>query len=93
MYGCAATFAGVWAIAWEPTSKGPATGSNDTEGTINDAEREGHGLLFVDTSHSGGVGRRPGGSTLRTRRSTVSLVGISPTQVRLKDFYIDGPIR
>jgi len=80
VYGCVATFAGVWVIAWEPNSNEPATGSNDAEGAISDAE--GHSLLIVDGTPTFGVGRRPGGvPTLRTRRSTVSLVGISPAQV------------
>ena len=68
MYGCAATFVGVWVIAWEATSKEP-----DVESAVSDAEREGHSLLGTPTV---GVGRRPGGvPTLRTR---VSLVGLSP---------------
>ncbi|KAH9071674.1 DUF803-domain-containing protein [Lactarius deliciosus] len=71
MYGCAATFAGVWVIAWEPASNEPTPGSNDAEAAISDGE--GHNLLVVD-----GVGRRQ--ATIRTRRSTVSLVGISPAQ-------------
>ncbi|KAH9062200.1 DUF803-domain-containing protein [Lactarius vividus] len=77
MYGCAATFAGVWVIAWEPASNEPNPGSNDVEGAISDGE-EGHNLLVVDGTPTVGVGRRQG--TLRTRRSTVSLVGISPAQ-------------
>ncbi|KAI9467255.1 DUF803-domain-containing protein [Lactarius psammicola] len=81
LYGCAATFAGVWVIAWEPTSNEPATGSNDAEGAFSNAEGEGHGLLVVDGTPTVGVGRRPGSvPTLRTRRSTVSIVGISPAQ-------------
>ena len=77
MYGCVATFAGVWVIAWEPTSN-----ETDAEAATNDADGEGHGLLAVDGTPTVGVGRRPGGvAALRTRRSTVSLVGISPTQV------------
>jgi hypothetical protein len=74
MYGCAATFAGVWVIAWEATSNEP-----DAEGATSDAEGEGHSLLSVDGTPTVGVGRRPGGvPNLRTRRSRVSLVGISP---------------
>ncbi|KAI9447785.1 DUF803-domain-containing protein [Lactarius indigo] len=80
MYGCAATFAGVWVIAWEPASN-EHPGSNDAERAISDGEGEGHNLLVVDGAPTAGVGRRPGGGpTLRTRRSTVSLVGISPAQ-------------
>ncbi|KAH9048991.1 DUF803-domain-containing protein [Lactarius hengduanensis] len=80
MYGCAATFAGVWVIAWEPASNEPTPGSNDVEGAISGGEGDGHNLLLVDGTPTAGVGRRQAGATLRTRRSTVSLVGISPAQ-------------
>ncbi|KAI0306940.1 magnesium transporter NIPA-domain-containing protein [Multifurca ochricompacta] len=81
MYGCAATFAGVWTIAWVPTPSEPALGSNDADGAISDAEGEGHGLLVTDGAPTSGVGRKPGGvPVLRSRRSTLSLVGISPAQ-------------
>ena len=76
MYGCAATFAGVWVIAWEPTSN-----ETDAEGATGDADGEGHSLLAVDGTPTLGVGRRLGVSASRSRRSTVSLVGISPAQV------------
>ena len=76
MYGCAATFAGVWVIAWEPTSNEP-----DAEGAAGDADGEGHDLLVVDGTPTVGGGRRRSVSALRSRRSTVSLVGISPAQV------------
>ena len=82
MYGCAATFAGVWVIAWEANSNEP-----DAEEATSDAEGEGHSLLAVD-SPTARVGRRPGSvPTLRARRSRVSLVGISPAQVWLENFY------
>lgn len=76
MYGCAATFAGVWVIASEPTSDEP-----DVEGSISDVDGEGHSLLAVDGTPTIGVRRTGGVATLRTRRSTVSLVGLSPAQV------------
>lgn len=78
MYGCAATFAGVWVIASEPTSNEP-----DVEGSTSDVDGEGHSLHGTPTV---GVRRIGGVAALRTRRSTVSLVGISPAQVLL-DFY------
>jgi len=76
LYGCAATFAGVCVIAWEPIS-----GEPDAEEATSDADGEGHGLLSVNSTPTIGVGRRPNSvAALRTRRSTVSLVGISSAQ-------------
>jgi len=72
MYGCAATFAGVWVIAWEVTSN-----EFDAEGATSNTEGEGHSLLAVDGTPTVGVGRRLG---VPRRRSRVSLVGISPAQ-------------
>jgi hypothetical protein len=87
MYGCTATFAGVWIIAWVPTSKGPSTGPDDPSGAINDFETEGHRLLVPDDVPAGG--RKPGNiPVLKSRRSTVSLVGISPAQVQSGTLYI-----
>jgi len=80
MYGCAATFAGVWIIAWEPTSREPSMRTNGTDRTISDVETEGPGL-FVADGVPAVLGRKPGNvPDLRSRRSTVSLVGISPAQ-------------
>ncbi|KAI0248708.1 magnesium transporter NIPA-domain-containing protein [Lactifluus subvellereus] len=73
VYGCAATFAGVWIIAWEPTSR-----DLSMDKTIGDVEP---GLLVADGVAAVGVGRKPGNvPVLRSRRSTLSLVGISPAQ-------------
>ena len=85
MYGCAATFAGVWIIAWVPTPNKPSTGPN---GASNDTETDGYGLFVPDCTHpGGGVSRKPGNvPVLKSRRSTVSLVGISPAQVRAHFF-------
>jgi hypothetical protein len=85
MYGCAATFAGVWIIAWAPTPNGTSTGSN---GASNDAETDGY-RPFVPDCSGGGLSRKPGNvHVLESRRSTVSLVGISPAQVRLGTLFI-----
>ena len=86
MYGCAATFAGVWIIAWAPTPNEPSTGSN---GASNESETDGY-RLFVPDCPGGGLSRKPGNvPVLESRRSTVSLVGISPAQVRLwHTFYL-----
>lgn len=91
MYGCAATFAGVWIIAWVPTPSAPTTGPN---GASNDTETDGCGLFIPDGAHpGGGVSRKPGNVTIsESRRSTVSLVGISPAQVRPHTVYLKEPI-
>jgi magnesium transporter len=82
MYGCAATFAGVWIIAWVPTPNEPSTGPDDLGGAISDTEMEDHGLLVPDDVPAGGVSRKRGNTpVLESRRSTVSLMGISPAQV------------
>jgi len=82
MYGCTATFVGVWIIAWVPTSNGPSMGPDDPRGAINDTETEDHGLS-VPGDVPAGVSRKPGKiPVLESRRSTVSLVGISPAQVQ-----------
>jgi hypothetical protein len=82
MYGCAATFTGVWIIAWVPTPNEPCTGPDDLGGAISDTEIEGHGLLVPDDVPVGGVNRKRGITpVLEPRRSTVSLMGISPAQV------------
>ena len=80
MYGCAATFAGVWIIAWVPTSEEPSTGPDDQFGATRDTETMAHDVFIADGVSAGGsVGRRP---VLRPRQSTVSLVGISTAQVQ-----------
>lgn len=40
MYGCVATFTGVWIIAWVPTSEEPSTGPDDRVGAIDDTETD-----------------------------------------------------
>ena len=83
IYGCAATFAGVWIIAW-PASEEPSTGPNDQVGATSDVETMAHDVFVRDGVSVGGVvGRKPGNvPLLRSRQSTVSLVGISPAQVQ-----------
>ncbi len=86
MYGCAATFVGVWIIAWVPAPEEPSTRPDDRVGAINDAEA--HDVFVPDGVSVGGiVGRKPSDvPVLRSRQSTVSLVGISPAQVRSSIF-------
>jgi Magnesium transporter NIPA len=76
LYGCTATFAGVWIIASEAVAD-PLTEAINADGAINVMETETHGLVVADGVPAVGVGR-----ILGPRRSTVSLVGISPAQVR-----------
>jgi len=78
VYGCAATFAGVWIITWVPAPEEPSAGPNDLGGA-SDEETD----LFASDGLpvGGGVGPKPGNvPILEPRRSTVSLVGISPAQ-------------
>jgi hypothetical protein len=92
IYGCAATFAGVWIIAW-PASEKPSTGPDDRVGPTSDVETMAHGVFVPDSVSVGGVvGRKPGNvPVLRSRQSTVSLVGISPAQVQ-SSIYLFKPI-
>jgi hypothetical protein len=84
IYGCAATFAGVWIIA-RPSSEEPPTGPGDRVGATSDVETAvAHDVFAPDGVPVGGVvGRKPGNApVLRSRQSTVSLVGLSPAQVQ-----------
>jgi hypothetical protein len=86
MYGCVATFTGVWIIAWVPPEE-PSTESDDEVGTIGVTETMAHDVFVANGVSAGGsVGRRPG--NVRSRRSTVSLVGISPAQVQSSIFVL-----
>lgn len=81
IYGCAATFASVWIIAWVPASEELSTAPDDRVGATGDVEAIAHDVFVPDGVSVGVVGRKPGNSpVLRPRQSTVSLVGISPTQ-------------
>ena len=92
IYGCAATFAGVWVIAWVPASEEPST--DDRVVATNDVETTVHDVFAPDDASVGRVaGRKPsGGSILRSRQSTVSLVGISPAQVQSSIHLLKEPI-
>ncbi|PSR73489.1 hypothetical protein PHLCEN_2v10781 [Hermanssonia centrifuga] len=95
LYGCAATFAGVFIIAWAP---GSSEGEEDEiEQSGNDVEiaREGRDEnaiprnLRMDTRRNraalvipDGAVHSPGSSPiLRTRRSMINMMGLSPAQV------------
>lgn len=91
IYGCGATFAGVWIIAW-PASEEPSTGPD--VGATSDVETMAHDVFVPDGVSVGGVvGRKPGNvPVLRSRQSTVSLVGISPAQVQSTIYLFKEPI-
>ncbi|KAH9938496.1 magnesium transporter NIPA-domain-containing protein [Fomitopsis serialis] len=91
LYGCGATFVGVFIIAWAPsTSQEP---EEDEEGTIGDVPpSEVDGTVTGLSSRSGSVAHRnrvrviaaDGSSAtpiLRNRHSVVSMYGLSPAQV------------
>lgn len=93
LYGCGATFAGVFIIAWAPTAP-PEPLEEDEEGTIGDAPpSEAEGTVTGLSSRSGSVAYRsrvrilaadgtPATPILRNRQSIVSMYGLSPAQVR-----------
>lgn len=95
LYGCGATFAGVFIIAWAPTAP-PEPSEEDEEGTIGDAPpEEADGTVTGLSSRSGSVAYRsrvrvlaadgtPATPILRNRQSIVSMYGLSPAQVRLQ---------
>ena len=72
-----------------PTSEEPSAGPDDRVGAIRDTEAMSHDVFGTDgVSPGGSVGRKPSIlPVLRTRQSTVSLVGISPAQVQYILFF------
>lgn len=93
LYGCGATFAGVFIIAWAPTTPPDQPLEEEEEGTIGDAQlSEADGTAGL-SSRSGSVAYRsrvrvlaadgtPATPILRNRQSIVSMYGLSPAQVR-----------
>ena len=75
LYGCGATFAGVWIIAWTPSApgEGEGEGAAGDAGVGQEGPRRGRREAAV-------VGRVV--PVLRPRPSSLSLVGVSPAQVR-----------
>lgn len=74
LYGCTATFAGVYMIAWS----GPANASPDQDGEQTDLDATGRSTPG-ELSHlvTGSLGR---GTQVRRKHSSTSLVGFSPAQ-------------
>ena len=97
LYGCAATFAGVFIIAWAPSSYG--TAEDHDQGEEDDEDVEAATAVATDSVSPrslslGSLSRRSrptlvipentnvtASPTLRKRQSLVSLVGLSPAQV------------
>lgn len=91
LYGCAATFLGVFIIAWAPTTSTGAQGDMDN---VNDADARSPGTNEETRLGLGTIGRRrhatlvlPSGASempiLRPQHSSLSLIGLSPAQVSL----------
>lgn len=90
LYGCGATFAGVFIIAWAPST--PQDPEEDEESTIGDVPpSEADGIVTGLSSRSGSVAHRnrvrviaadgsPATPILRNRQSIVSMYGLSPAQ-------------
>jgi drug/metabolite transporter (DMT)-like permease len=97
LYGCLATFLGVFIIAWAPSSNQHLDLDFEGEGEDERAEEgagEGasdeleRGIHAASGSATGSIGRRkalvlsPGGTpVLRRKHSSVGLIGLSPAQV------------
>ncbi|ETW84543.1 hypothetical protein HETIRDRAFT_458251 [Heterobasidion irregulare TC 32-1] len=76
LYGCGATFAGVWIIAWAPSA--PGEGGEEAAG---DAGVGPEGPRRGDRGEAAAVAGRAGVvPVLRPRPSSLSLVGVSPAQ-------------
>lgn len=103
LYGCAATFAGVFIIAWAP-GESEEDDEEDAVGQEHDASVPGSNIPQTP-DHArlgmGTLGRRrratlvlPSGIRdspvlqLGRQRSAVSLMGISPAQVYLTSFFL-----
>jgi len=89
LYGCAATFAGVFVIAWAPTGGDEVAelSPSESESDRNEYSMPDAGGEHANGSTIGSVGRRrpkliiePGTPILRNRQSVVSLYGLSPAQ-------------
>ena len=97
LYGCAATFAGVFIIAWNPKDTLNARPGDEIGEVENGSTPDRTNQAITDGAQLGlgTIGRRnhatlvlPSGVTprdtpaIRHKRSTVGMMGISPAQVR-----------
>ncbi|KAH7904224.1 magnesium transporter NIPA-domain-containing protein, partial [Hygrophoropsis aurantiaca] len=85
LYGCGATFAGVFVIAWAPTNNEGGAGRGGIEGRTDDgAVISGNVAAGSVRSHHHPVLVMPKGARetpiLRNKKSSLSLVGFSPSQ-------------
>ena len=95
LYGCAATFLGVFIIAWSPSTKHSDTNVVEERVEIREDERVGvenaGGVVVEGSSSASGarsLGKRtplrpgvPGAPKLQHKSSSVNIIGISPAQV------------
>lgn len=82
LYGCGATFAGVFMLTWTPGSDHSASkgkGPERRNSTVENVRGDGtvHGELLLPSTSSPRARAAP---ILRTRSSRLSLVGLSPAQ-------------
>ncbi|THH20132.1 hypothetical protein EW146_g1140 [Bondarzewia mesenterica] len=82
LYGCGATFAGVWIIAWGPSSPSPSP--TPRENRAENVGTDGGAVSLAVVGRPKGVVTSDGAvknvAVVRPRQSTLSLVGISPAQ-------------
>lgn len=104
LYGCAATFAGVFVIAWAPSGSDDGQsqdgGLQDIEAaTVNGEDRDVLDLRMGSLSRrnratlvipEGVVSSPQSTPILRRKQSVVSLIGLSPAQVR--SVYMHRPL-
>ena len=96
LYGCAATFAGVFVIAWAPSGPGDGQGSQDgghpdvEAASVNGENRDVQDLRMGSLSRrnratlvipENAVSSTQSTPILRRKQSVVSLIGLSPAQV------------
>lgn len=102
LYGCGATFAGVFIIAWAPNNLNGAGDSPEQDQTQGDVEAGTATPSETLSPRVGSLGRRNRAAlvipdnaigsnvsspVLRRRQSLVSLIGLSPAQVSLRLLY------
>lgn len=106
LYGCAATFLGVFIIAWSPPDDSldaqdedyeAGTNMERVERSLRPGERSGHGNSAGITTRN--LGRRKvamvspiGSPILRRRPSSISVIGLSPAQVSCWFEVVSGTV-